>query len=494
MPLNPRTPVVVGVGQSIERPDQMSDLDSRRTPLSLMIDAVHSARSEASKVNFDVDEMIAIPAVSWTVANPAAMVAHALRFHADRLLKTPTGGDVPQRMIHSCSQRILAGELDSVIICGSEAVYSASAARRANVTLNWETQDESVNPAALTGEEKIPFTENEYSHGLVWPTEVYPLFENARRHRLGWTIDQQRERLGTLWSNFARVASTNPYAWITNAPSAEVIATPSPTNRYVGFPYTKFLVANMPVDMGAAVILMSYEMALRYGVSRDQMVFPHVGAHGHDHWFVSDRVRLDDSVAMREIVAELGTFGVTRDDLAHVDLYSCFPTVVQTAADALGLDAFDPRHVPTVTGGLTFGGGPGNNYVTHSIATMVTKLRSDPTEIGLVTGVGWYSTKHAWGVYGASPPVKEFRASDVQSAVDATDKVMVRQDDGDVVVESYVVAHRHDGARKKLVIASRFGDGSRVWSSSADDTLMQQFESTEMIGSTGRISGGVFSV
>ena len=37
----------------------------------------------------------------------------------------------------------------------------------------------------------------------------------------------------------------------------------------------------------------------------------------------------------------------------------------------------------TVTGGMTFAGGPWNNYVTHGVATMVGVLREDPGDLGL---------------------------------------------------------------------------------------------------------------
>ena len=64
----------------------------------------------------------------------------------------------------------------------------------------------------------------------------------------------------------------------------------------------------------------------------------------------------------------------------------------------------DPARPLTLTGGLTFGGGPGNNYTTHGIAAMVTALRADPGAVGLVTGLGWYATKHAVGVLASRPP------------------------------------------------------------------------------------------
>jgi acetyl-CoA C-acetyltransferase len=488
--LDPRTPVIVGVGQSIERPTPDAAVSTRPSPQSLMQLALERAMADASpSARWRLDELVAVNSLSWPAGDPARLVADALGLSVARTRKTPTGGDLPQRLVHDGARRILAGEIETMAIAGVEAVHTAARARKLGETLAWF--DAPATPAAeMTGEETVPFTESETASGLMFPTEFYPLFENARRARRGWSLDEQRRRLGELWARFAAVAATNPYAWITTAPGATEIATASADNRMVGFPYTKRLVANLPVDMGACVILTSYAEARRLGVARDRMVFPQAGAHAHDHWFVSEREALDDSPAMREIWRALGEFGVRREQLAHLDLYSCFPTVVQTAAEVLGVDPFtDPTEL-TVTGGLTFAGGPGNNYVTHSIAAMVERLRADPSSRGLVTGVGWFSTKHAWGVYGAEPPTSGFGARDVQPAVDALPVCSARQDDGAVTVESYVVSHRHDGSAKRLVAAARLDDGARAWCRSEDAELMARFETVEMIGTRARVRNG----
>src|SRR5690606_29330895 len=111
---------------------------------------------------------------------------------------------------------------------------------------------------------------------------------------------------------------------------------------------------------------------------------------------------------------ELGGVGV--DDVAHLDLYSCFPSAVQIAAEELGIGLDRPL---TVTGGLTFAGGPWNDYVTHSIATMVGVLREDPGAIGFVTANGGLISKHAFGLYSTTPPAGGFHHDAPQAAVDA---------------------------------------------------------------------------
>jgi acetyl-CoA C-acetyltransferase len=367
-------------------------------------------------------------------------------------------------------------------------------AKREGQELKWIQQGDDVPSPLVTTNDPAPLTAAEYGQGLNLPTNVYPLFENARRARLGWTMSEQRERLGQLWSNFAKVAATNPYAWIRDAPSSETISTPAPGNRMVAFPYTKMLMANMPVDMAASYIMTSFEHASSLGVARDRMVFPHCGADANDHWLISDRPQLDDSPAMATIVHTLTDFGVGIDDLAHVDLYSCFPTVVQSACDTLGIDAFDSKRVPTITGGLTFGGGPGNNYVTHSIASMVDALRDDPTGQGLVTALGWFCTKHSWGVYSATPARDGFRWANPQEDVDHQPRCASEQREGAATVESYTVTHASNGLPERLIIAARTSDNVRTWCHSTDPDLLRATEEVELIGRTGAIRSDVFAL
>ena len=448
MTVAPRTPVLVGVGQITERPGAGATFASRKQPLDLMVEALERAArdSGASAILANIDEIVAVSSFTWHTNDPARLVAERLGLDVTTSL-LGVGGNTPQKFVHDAARRILAGESRCVAVVGAEAMYARLLARREGEELNWVVQPSDVPQPLITPEDPAPLTAAEYGQGLNLPTNVYPLFENARRARLGWTIDEQRDRLGRLWSNFARVAATNPYAWIGDAPSGADIATPSTGNRMVAFPYTKLLMANMPVDMAASYVMTSFEHATSLGVARDRMVFPTCGADANDHWLISDRPQLDDSPAMRALWTTLNEFGVTSDDLGSIDLYSCFPTVVQSACDVLGIDAFDPGRVPTLTGGLTFGGGPGNNYVTHAIASMVERLRADPSQAGLVTALGWFCTKHSWGVYSATPPADGFRWSRPQEAVDSRARCASEQRDGVATVESYTVTHAGDGER-----------------------------------------------
>jgi acetyl-CoA C-acetyltransferase len=487
--------VLVGVGQITERPSSDTSYASRKQPLDLLVEALERAAADSGAASLleNIDEIAAVSSFTWHTNDPALLVAERLGLDVTtRLLSV--GGNTPQKLVHDAARRILAGELRSVAVVGAEAMYARLLAKREGRELDWFMQSDDVSSPVTASIDPAPLTAAEYDQGLNFPTNVYPLFENARRARLGWTMQEQRENLGRLWANFARVAAKNPYAWIRDAPSPETISSPSAENRMVAFPYTKLLMANMPVDMAASFIMTSFEHAVALGVAQDRMIFPHCGADANDHWLISDRPQLDDSPAMRAIWETLKGFGVTIDDVAHLDLYSCFPTVVQSACDVLGIDAFDPSRVPTITGGLTFGGGPGNNYVTHSIASMVDALRADPSSRGLVTALGWFCTKHSWGVYSAAPPRDGFRWSNPQGTIDRQPRCVSDQRDGLAAVESYTVTHATSGDPERLIIAARTPDHVRTWSHSTDPALMNEAEVAELIGRTGGIRSDVFAL
>jgi acetyl-CoA C-acetyltransferase len=288
--------------------------------------------------------------------------------------------------------------------------------------------------------------------------------------------------LGELWAGFSAVAAANPHAWIRDRFTAEEIRTPGPTNRMIGHPYPKLMNSNNSVEQGAAVVLCSVERARAAGVPTDRWVFPWAGADASDTWFVGNRTSMHRSPAIRIAGgAALELAGVGVDDLAHVDLYSCFPSAVEVAANELGLDTSRPL---TVTGGLSFAGGPWNNYVTHSIATMVEVLREDAGAVGLVTANGGYLTKHAFGVYSTSPPPHVlFVHRDCQAEVDAVGSVELAPDwDGPVTIEAATVMHDRDGNPEKAFLATRAPDERRTWGVSTETDVMSLITDAEPVG------------
>jgi acetyl-CoA C-acetyltransferase len=292
-----------------------------------------------------------------------------------------------------------------------------------------------------------------------------------------------------MWARFSDVAAGNPYAWSCESRTAEELRTVGPFNRMVSFPYPKYMNANDRVDQGAALIMCSVEAARSAGVPEDRWVFPLSGADAHDHWFLSHRDNLYSSPAIR-LAGEtaLRRAGVGIDDIAYIDLYSCFPCAVQIAANELGLSVDDPTRPLTVTGGLAFAGGPGNNYVSHSIATMADRLRRDPGSVGLVTGIGWYLTKHAAGVWSTTPPPGGFAFASPQDEVDALPQRSPASDfEGDATVEAYTVTHGRDGGPDRAIMSLLTKSGARAWGSVTDSETLESLEADEGCGRRARV-------
>jgi acetyl-CoA C-acetyltransferase len=469
--VDPRTPVLIGAGQLSNRVDQGAD---PLEPADLIAAALRRAGDDTgvgAAALTGADTIHVVSLLSWRYRDPGRLVAERLGADPRTTTVTGMGGNSPQSLVNLTCLAIQAGEADLVLLGGAEAWRTRMSARSAGVDLEWTTQGDEV-PEAPKSTAEVPMSApGEQARGVVMPVQVYPLFEQAHRIKQGRALDEHLVSMSELWARFSEVAATNPNAWIQQAYTAEEIRTASPDNRMIGFPYTKRLNSNNAVEQGAGVILCSVERAEALGVPRDRWVFPHSGTDAHDHYFVTEREDLGSSPAIRlggRGALALADVGV--DDLAHVDLYSCFPSAVEIAAAEIGLSLDRPL---TVTGGLSFAGGPWNNYVMHSIATMAGVLRDDAGALGFVTANGGYITKHAFGVYSTEPPAAGFRHADPQAEIDALPRRVLCEDpDGDLVVETWTAMHDRDGQPETGIVVGLLEDGRRGLGTTRDaDTL-----------------------
>ena len=313
------------------------------------------------------------------------------------------------------------------------------------------------------------------------------MYDNAIRQARRESIDQHAERVSELWSRFNDVAQRNPNAWVQHNMTAEEIRTPSQTNRRISFPYTKFMNANMSVDMGAALIMCSAAKANSLGIAKDRWIYPCAGVTGYDHFSASVRDNFYSSPGIRLIGRRLLELtDTTVDKLDFVDLYSCFPSAVQIAAKEYGLD--EERDL-TVTGGLTFGGGPLNNYVMHSVARTVELLREKQGARALITANGGNLYKHAHGIYSSDAPSYDFSVENVQADIDALpSRQCLAEFVGDATIESYTVMF--NGADPTIAhLACRTADDARTWVNTQDLDIMNAMLVEEFCGRPVHIKG-----
>jgi len=470
------TPILVGVAQLEQRID---DPKTGREPIELMIEAVHRAAEDAgsSRLLSEAGSIRVIRGI-WGYENPARAVGDAIGNPRAETAITRFGGNFVQTTVNVSALDIQNGVHDIVIITGAECGNTQARARRAGVELNWRALP--GKPDRIIGEDQDMRHPAEKALRIGQPIQLYPIFENALRHHRGEGIEAHLERISELWAGFSRVAAGNPHAWIREAKTALEIRTISPANRPVSFPYPKLMNSNNNVDQGAALIMCSVSKARALGIPEDQWIYPWAGTDAHDHYYVSNRENLYSSPAIRIAGRRaLELAGVSAAELDLVDVYSCFPVAVQVAAAEIGLDVDQPL---TITGGLTFAGGPLNNYVMHSIARGVELLREQPSARCLITANGGYLTKHAFGVYAAEPPTQPFQHQDVQAEVDATPTREVAMDhSGAATVESYTVMYGAEGPSIGHVVCL-LPDGRRTWANCSEPAVLEAMTREEFCG------------
>ncbi len=458
MAVDSRTPVLIGYGQ-VNHTDDHDPVE----PVDLM--AVAARRAADDRVLRDVDSIRVVNLFSARYRDPGALLAQRIGADRPATRYSPVGGNVPQSLVNRACLDIRDGRAGVVLLAGGEMWRTRTRLRAAGGKLAWTRQDDTVPIADCEGEDVPLSGPAEERIGLDRPAYVYPLFEQALRIAAGETADGHRRRIGELWSRFNAVAVDNPHAWMRQPVGAEEIWQPGPANRMISWPYTKLMNSNNMVDQAAALVLTSVRAATELRIPSERWVFPQAGADAHDTFTIASRAELHRSPAIRIAGARTLQLAGAADigAIDYVDLYSCFPSAVQVAAAELGLPTDDPAQPLTVTGGLTFAGGPWSNYVMHSIATLAELLVANPGRRGLITANGGYLTKHSFGVYGTEPPASGFRWEDVQSAVDAqATRPTVPQWQGTGAVESWTTPFDRDGRPQQVFLAVRTPEGSRT--------------------------------
>lgn len=481
MTLDPNTPVLVGAGQFIQRPENPAEA---LEPVAMMREALSSAADDAgARQLLDRATHTWVVKGAWPYPDPGALLRDEFG-NQSRTGLSYDGGNTPQSLVNKASLRIMAGDADIVLIAGAEGIWSRRRAKRAGERVPYTDQSPTA-PDEMLGIDVTMSHKVELERGMAMPINFYPLFESAYRHSRGETIDEHRDRISQLWKGFNDAAVANPYAWLRAPMTADEIRSPDNGNRMVGFPYTRAMNSNWDLDQAAALIVCSVEAAEAAGVPRDRWLFPHSGTDGQDTNYVSNRGELHTSPAIRVAgrrAMELA--GVGPDTIDHVDLYSCFPSAVQIGATEMELGLDRPL---TQTGGLTFAGGPLNNYVTHSIATMANLLRDEPGTVGLCSANGGYVTKHAFGIYSTTPPSSGFRHQDCQDEIDRFPSVEFDADYiGPATIEAYTVMHGATGP--EVALAAVTTPNGRQWANCADAATMDAMITEEHIGREVEIS------
>ncbi|AXT86893.1 acetyl-CoA acetyltransferase [Aeromicrobium sp. A1-2] len=479
--LDPRTPVIVGVGQCAE---QVNDPDYRgMSAVDLAARAAANALADAAGTGIAaaIDTIAAIRQFEISTpighaplgrsTNVARSIARAIGADPARAILEVTGGQGPQHLVSELGDEIAAGRAEVVLLAGSEAISTAR-----HLAGSEGAPDFSEDPGGtvedrgygLRGIVTLP----QVRHGLTDATSQYALLEHARRAALGLDREAYAHTMGELFAPFTDVAAVNPLAAAPTSRTADELMTITDRNRMVADPFPRFVIARDQVNQGAAVLMMSVGAARRLGVVEDRWTFVHGRADTAERSII-DRPDLGASpAAVLAVTHALEVAGIGMGDLAHLDLYSCYPIAVSAVCDGLGLAADDPRGL-TVTGGLPFFGGAGNNYSMHAIAEIVNRVRRDPGTYGLVGANGGILSKYSAGIYATTPtewPKVDNAA--LQQTLDVPESApSVPAADGWAIIETYTVQHARAGATG--IVVGRL-DGRRFLATTVagDDDLV----------------------
>jgi acetyl-CoA C-acetyltransferase len=495
MEISDKLPIIVGVAQKTWR-----DTDVERTPVDALteVSALALADMGLGDLTQAVDAVAMVRFIGDTdpgtaalfPRNPGRQVAQRLGLTEASFFQGVIGGNTPQYLANHFARKLANGEHSAVMISGAELLATMFSAFRSGGDISSWCGAAEDQPTTI-GHERDGLNNTEKQYGLYEPINTYPLFENSLRHHLGLSCADHQANIATICSTMSEVAAANPHAWKPEALTPEQVRTADKGNRYIGFPYTKAMNPVLAVDMAASVIMTTVGKARELGIDSSQWIYLRGGIDINDSWYVSERPSLHESPAIRLAWQNLSkSTGIDIDAVTDFDIYSCFPSAVQVACNEIGLSPLDPRGV-TVTGGLPYLGGPGNNYSLHAIAEMVSRLRSRGAGHGLVTANGLYLTKHSMGLYSTEPMEGAWQAIDdntLQQQIDELPTICLAQEPaGPVTVETFTVRFDRDGPQTGIVVA-RNDQGERILCYTRDDALsLSRLLSEDPIGRRGEI-------
>ncbi len=483
-------PVIIGVGQHVHHP---WDLENTKGPLDLIETAIHRAENDVGIPGLaqKIDTLCLVNILCRSPEGLPSELSHRINAQPQWEEYTWVGASAPQWFVNRTAERIFKGQTRLALICGGEAFYSLRMAANAKGGGGWDWNFPSKMPD-MVGDLRDPVTPLEMKYGLVLPIHFYPLFENALRHHEGLSMEEHRRELGEFCATLSAIAAKNPYAWFREARSSDEIIGLSSDNRMVSFPYTKFMCSIMEVDQAAALFMTDSQTAKGLGIPGEKWVYLLGSGDASDIWHVTERKNFHSSPSVREAaVAAMDQAGLSISEIDYLDLYSCFPCAPRITRNMLGLPRDDPRPL-TLTGGMPYFGGAGNNYSLHAICKMVETLRQDPSATGMVQALSWFISKHSVGIYSGLPGKNPFRPMSAedrpQMPAPLKGAAIVEEASGTGQLETYMLFHDRQGQAVGGVVIGRLDDGSRFLARLPEDgDILNAMINQEFIGEKGKV-------
>jgi acetyl-CoA C-acetyltransferase len=475
MPANNRLPCIVGVAQKTWH----AEAGNAPHPLLQNMEVARAAVADCGNAQIlrCIDEVDVVRSLSWHYDDLPGELAAALGVPPGGRTLSGMSGTGPQRFLCDAAEAILQGQRRAVLVSGGEALATVKRAMKAGAPLDW--------PQARSKPE-YPFEDpahpSERRHDIRQAYTTFAILDSARRAHLGLALDENRRQEAAMMARLSAQAAANPLAWFRKAHSAASLFDLSDNDRMVATPFSKNTMAFMDVDMAAALLVTSHGLADELSIPAAQRIYLHGWAYDKSPPYIAQRAELFHSPEMRTASEQaLAMAGVTAAELDFLDLYSCFASNVNFTRDVLGIADDDPRAL-TVTGGLPYFGGPGNNYSTHAIATMVELLRKHPGSRGLVTAVGMHMTNHSFAVYSSEP--REINAvpshrPDIGNG-EIAKREIVDNASGPAVIAGYTVLHGK--ADPHALAICELPGGARCYARCDDVDVVGAMQHEEWVG------------
>ncbi|MEJ6594134.1 hypothetical protein [Parasphingorhabdus sp.] len=450
---DPMAPVLVGVGEASGRKLRESQGLEWPSTIDLASAAIHAALADsgaAEKLAASIDCLLSIrlfhdsglPHDFGSPQNHPEAVATASGLDPGTLLYGDVGGQSPQKHLNKLACRVHAGEYKAVILSSAENVGTVKRARRSGHQLDWNQPATREMTDLRTDDDKM-LTAYEWRQGIINMPMAYGIVENARRARLGMDRHSYAQSMAELWEAFAGVSLTREHAQFARKWTAEELLADDHGNYRLNDPYRRWMVAQDAVELGAAVILTTAGHAADLGIAADKMIYLHSGADAsvplmslQDDLSISPAMQVAFPKALE--LAELNAA-----DLGPIDIYSCFPVAVSLAMDALGSPDRSLASY-TLTGGLSFFGGPGNSYSAHGMVALVQALRKDGRKPGMISANGGVINKESVGIYAAQPVAGGWSPDRIAAPARIAKPDHVKPDhffNGKAVIKSYAMPY-----------------------------------------------------
>jgi acetyl-CoA C-acetyltransferase len=486
--LDPRTPVLVGVAALQQ---QFEEAGAGLEAVALMVEALSRAADDAGNRELLARaDRIEIPKGIWGYTDPGRLVADQLGAEKAETVLAEIG-ILQQTLLNRACNSIAAGEAEVVLITGAEAKYRALRGQIAGVEVAETVQADATPDVTLEPDAEL-WSPVESAAGLGMPVGYYAILDSALRHSQSMSLGVHRDQMATLYAEFSRIAAANEDAWVREPVAAEFIREHSPRNKMLAFPYTKLHNSQWNVDQAAGLIFCSVAVAQELNIAPSQWVFPLAGTESNAMSVVSARKELHRNYGFHIAggkVLELA--GKQPAELELMELYSCFPLAVRAQLAEIGVS--DQRPL-SVTGGMTFGGGPLNNFVLQATVKMAQLLRQQPEASGLVTCVSGMNTKQGCAIYSAQPGLNGWQFADVTAAVrEATELCDVVGDyEGAATIAGYTVLFQGESPWRAVAVCD-LPNGARTVAYSEDAVVVEGLMEGEFVGRSVAIAEGQFS-